>query len=339
MCVYVMSGVYTPPHQESSVPVCQFVFLSTCLASSVSRASPSLSICLVSLSTRCWRRRSLCFPFIPHADVRLSLSLFLLCLFFSSTFVCLRFLFLSFFPSGGFKSPKCEWRSCGKASLKILSLGLTVLSVTFLLLLPFLLSSPPRSLSCADQQQTSVDFSHLLSQGGKERDDGARTNSTRRREEGGRNDPGEPLLLLQSYAETLVTIYRRLFPFHRGLFEDYVANFWVVASPFLRLRRRMAGKNDASSSAEIGAPDKPQQAPYLVASVVLTLLGFLPACIGVYRHPTRQRFLQALFCSSSSFFLFSWMVHEKAILLPVTSVLLLTLSHSGIHTRKSCRGN
>nr|CEL66753.1 TPA: ALG6, ALG8 glycosyltransferase family domain-containing protein, putative [Neospora caninum Liverpool] len=172
---------------------------------------------------------------------------------------------------------------------RVLCLGAVVLLTAFMLLFPFFLH-PPRPLSLSQQQATSQDVlpSFLLPE----------------RPQGETRDAHTSLLA------ALGTLYRRIFPFHRGVFEDYVANFWVSAAPILRLRA-------AASSALLS------EGALLILSLCLTLAGFLPACVGVYIHPTRERFLAALFCSSSSFFLFSFHVHEKAILLPATAALLM----------------
>ncbi|PHJ14995.1 alg8 glycosyltransferase family protein [Cystoisospora suis] len=200
--------------------------------------------------------------------------------------------------------------------LKIFSLGFLVLSVTFLVLLPFLLFSPPHLLSCQQQSETSLDISQLY----LEKDSYSSLRPFL-------SSPSSSTFLT-AVVKTLSTIYRRIFPFHRGLFEDYVANCWVVSSPFLRIREKLSAADKTG--------DHSTQSFYMFISMILTLLGFLPACIGVYRHPTQQRFLQALFCSSSSFFLFSWMVHEKAILLPVTAILLSLFSQKKTYADFGC---
>ncbi|KAJ8474521.1 hypothetical protein ONZ45_g15921 [Pleurotus djamor] len=113
---------------------------------------------------------------------------------------------------------------------------------------------------------------------------------------------------------------RRIFPFARGLFEDKVANFWCASNVVFKWKRWAAA----------GALIK--------LSTVLTLLGFLPAVFVLVRTAIRSRSQDAvqskhtpmlpllpyaLLTSSMSFFLFSFQVHEKTILLPLMPLTLL----------------
>ena len=123
---------------------------------------------------------------------------------------------------------------------------------------------------------------------------------------------------------------KRIFPFARGLFEDKVANFWCASNVVIKW------KAWASSSL------------LLKLSTVITALGFLPSVVGLLRagatlsppminetsadapikeKPKSTPFLPllpyALLSSSMSFFLFSFQVHEKTILLPLMPITLL----------------
>jgi len=40
---------------------------------------------------------------------------------------------------------------------------------------------------------------------------------------------------------SLIPMWRRIFPFERGIYEDYVANFWVFTSPIFRFRNLSKG--------------------------------------------------------------------------------------------------
>lgn len=114
----------------------------------------------------------------------------------------------------------------------------------------------------------------------------------------------------------------RIFPFNRGLFEDKVANFWCASNVAFKW------KNWASREALVKL------------STALTAVGFLPSVAGLIRgsiisRPTSGREDQAastptlpllpyaLLSSSMSFFLFSFQVHEKTILLPLLPMTLL----------------
>ena len=118
----------------------------------------------------------------------------------------------------------------------------------------------------------------------------------------------------------------RIFPFDRGLFEDKVANFWCASNVIFKWK----------AWASRG---------FLVkVSTLLTALGFLPAVVGLLRAgiqhsqnlnkqaedvvkkeqtPFLPLLTYALLNSSMSFFLFSFQVHEKTILLPLLPITLL----------------
>jgi alpha-1,3-glucosyltransferase len=127
------------------------------------------------------------------------------------------------------------------------------------------------------------------------------------------------LVPLVSHCETgdctkasLASVLSRVFPFNRGIFEDYVANLWIVLSPLLRLRGATAS--------------------YLrlvrVSSTVITLIfSGIPGWT-LLQSPDPQLLPLGLAAGSLAFYLFSVMVHEKAIVLPLTFILLsiLTLS-------------
>jgi len=109
---------------------------------------------------------------------------------------------------------------------------------------------------------------------------------------------------------------RRCFPFERGVFEDKVANAWYAAQVFLRVRDRL-----------------PREA--LVAGAALaTLVGACGPCaargwlVAARRTPpTLRGLLASLHVSALAFFLASYHVHEKAILVPLAPLALLHAYH------------
>ncbi|KAI1892111.1 hypothetical protein AGOR_G00150600 [Albula goreensis] len=100
-------------------------------------------------------------------------------------------------------------------------------------------------------------------------------------------------------------VVRRLFPVARGLYEDKVANTWCSMNVLIKIR------NQLSTDAQI----------YL--SLISTLLAILPSSIKLFLNPTFWQFKLALVNSSLAFFLFSFQVHEKSILLAALPVCLL----------------
>jgi alpha-1,3-glucosyltransferase len=107
--------------------------------------------------------------------------------------------------------------------------------------------------------------------------------------------------------EALGQIFTRVFPLQRGLYEDKVANVWCALGPVLKLRERFT------------------QDQLLRFSALSTLLACLPSVLSLLCRPDRRRFIYALASSSLAFFLFSYQVHEKSILLPLLPVSMLLL--------------
>ncbi|XP_015234133.1 PREDICTED: dolichyl pyrophosphate Man9GlcNAc2 alpha-1,3-glucosyltransferase isoform X2 [Cyprinodon variegatus] len=100
-------------------------------------------------------------------------------------------------------------------------------------------------------------------------------------------------------------VVRRIFPVARGLFEDKVANTWCSLNTLIKIRSILTGDSQ------------------LYLSLALTLLAALPSSIRVLMKPTFWHFKLALVNSSLAFFLFSYQVHEKSILLAALPVCLL----------------
>ncbi len=107
--------------------------------------------------------------------------------------------------------------------------------------------------------------------------------------------------------DTLLQMLTRLFPFNRGLFEDKVANIWCSIDPVLKLKRRE------------------QLVPYLpLVAGICTLILALPSAYALLRRaPTTRTFLHALSSTGLAFFLCSFQVHEKSILVPLLPISLL----------------
>ncbi|PGH08051.1 alpha-1,3-glucosyltransferase [Blastomyces parvus] len=103
----------------------------------------------------------------------------------------------------------------------------------------------------------------------------------------------------------------RIFPFSRGLFEDKVANVWCAIHTFYKLNRFPSALLQRAS---LGA----------------TVLSIATPCtlIGLYPRPTLL--LPALASTAWGFFLFSFQVHEKSVLLPLLPMTLLLGNDRGL---------
>nr|XP_019954035.1 PREDICTED: dolichyl pyrophosphate Man9GlcNAc2 alpha-1,3-glucosyltransferase [Paralichthys olivaceus] len=100
-------------------------------------------------------------------------------------------------------------------------------------------------------------------------------------------------------------VVRRIFPVARGLFEDKVANTWCSLNTLIKIRSILSTESQ------------------LYLSFACTLLAALPSSIRLLTKPTFWQFKLALANSSLAFFLFSYQVHEKSILLAALPVCLL----------------
>ncbi|XP_037682956.1 dolichyl pyrophosphate Man9GlcNAc2 alpha-1,3-glucosyltransferase isoform X2 [Choloepus didactylus] len=105
--------------------------------------------------------------------------------------------------------------------------------------------------------------------------------------------------------EQTLQVLRRLFPVDRGLFEDKVANIWCSFNVFVKIKDIL--------------PHYIQ----IIISFCFTFLSLLPACIKLILQPSPKGFKFTLVSSALSFFLFSFQVHEKSILLVSLPICLI----------------
>lgn len=116
---------------------------------------------------------------------------------------------------------------------------------------------------------------------------------------------------LYAVALQLAQSIHRIFPFSRGLFEDKVANLWCAAHTFYKLNH---------------FPSDLLQRLALYA----TILSILPSCVIIGRFPRRSLLPLALSSTAWGFFLCSFQVHEKSVLLPLLPMTLLLASDTGL---------
>ncbi|KAL3139491.1 hypothetical protein ABBQ38_003815 [Trebouxia sp. C0009 RCD-2024] len=118
-----------------------------------------------------------------------------------------------------------------------------------------------------------------------------------------------------SSPSSALQVLQRLIPVKRGLYEDYVANFWCVSSPVFKWRRVYS-----------------QQALVKLCAGA-SLAAALPSMLYQMRAPSAKGLLLGMANSSLAFFLFSYQVHEKSILLPLLPVSLLAFEESVVAAR------
>jgi alpha-1,3-glucosyltransferase len=103
----------------------------------------------------------------------------------------------------------------------------------------------------------------------------------------------------------------RIFPFARGLFEDKVANIWCAIHTVHKLHQY---------------PSTLLQRAALAA----TSLAIAPPCLIIFLKPKKVLVPLALATTSWGFFLCSYQVHEKNVLLPLLPMTVLLSAQSGL---------
>lgn len=98
-------------------------------------------------------------------------------------------------------------------------------------------------------------------------------------------------------------VLHRIFPLERGVFEDKVSNVWCLINVLYKLRNV---NNETMAT----------------ICLLTTLISVLPTCLDLFKNPTKVKFLLSMINCSLSFFLFSFQVHEKSILLVAIPVLM-----------------
>ncbi|KAK2629174.1 hypothetical protein QTJ16_002277 [Diplocarpon rosae] len=111
--------------------------------------------------------------------------------------------------------------------------------------------------------------------------------------------------------QQLAQMLHRVFPFARGLFEDKVANFWCALNVIIKLKQYR--------------PEQLQQ-----ASLLLTLAAITPPCVIIFAKPKKELLPLAISTTAWAFFLFSFQVHEKSVLLPLMPMTLLLAGKHGL---------
>ncbi len=129
-------------------------------------------------------------------------------------------------------------------------------------------------------------------------------------------------------------VLSRMFPFKRGLYEDKVANFWCAVSVVWKMPKFV----DEIVYQGL-ATEEVVRSTVVKICAATTFFAALPSCIGLLRFmiasaSSHVRFstlqfgkqlARCLAASALSFFLFSFQVHEKSILLPWLPVSVLCI--------------
>lgn len=109
---------------------------------------------------------------------------------------------------------------------------------------------------------------------------------------------------LMTSVQDIQQVIHRLFPLKRGIFEDKVSNVWCFVNVFIKLKSVYTNETMAWTC------------------LTITGLAVLPSCLDLFFRINKKKFVLALINISLAFFLFSFQVHEKTILLVSIPVLV-----------------
>lgn len=104
--------------------------------------------------------------------------------------------------------------------------------------------------------------------------------------------------------DMVLQVLKRLFPLARGIFEDKVSNFWCTLNIFIKLNKTFT------------------QLQMTEMCIFCVFISSFISLVNLFRYPSIKRLILSLINVSLSFFLFSYQVHEKSILLVAVPVLL-----------------
>jgi len=118
-------------------------------------------------------------------------------------------------------------------------------------------------------------------------------------------------------------ILNRVFPIRRGIFEDKVASFWCVLhySSLYKVNTLL---------------ERPTQ---VLLTTGTTLIFCVPSLLLLFKAPTKSQFIRSMICISTSFFLFSFQVHEKQLLSPLMLIWLIPGDFAPLLTASTTMAN
>jgi alpha-1,3-glucosyltransferase len=101
-------------------------------------------------------------------------------------------------------------------------------------------------------------------------------------------------------------VFSRIFPVRRGIYEDKVATFWCTLNIIYKLNNHF------------------NNSVLIKLALVFTIIGCLVPILAIFRSKkiTKKICTQCFFIVSFSFYLFSFHVHEKTIIVPFLAYLL-----------------
>ncbi|KAI5957110.1 ALG6 [Candida jiufengensis] len=122
-----------------------------------------------------------------------------------------------------------------------------------------------------------------------------------------------PFLVQKDFKSLINQIVIRIFPFNRGLFEDKVANFWCTTNLLVKYREFLS----------ISQLSKLSLITTLISVIPINLLIFYKLKKSTTENKKISLLIYGFAQNSLSFYLFSYQVHEKSILIPIIPILLI----------------
>lgn len=110
-----------------------------------------------------------------------------------------------------------------------------------------------------------------------------------------------PFILTGSASNVISAI----FPIHRGLYQLKVQNFWCISDVVFKWERIFSNNH------------------LMIICFLLSALLSLPSVIGMILKPTKKILTIGFYTIGMTFFMFSYHVHEKSILLPLLMAPLM----------------
>ncbi|KAF4523091.1 hypothetical protein B566_EDAN003103 [Ephemera danica] len=144
------------------------------------------------------------------------------------------------------------------------------------------------------------------------------------------------IILLASVGAVICLVFSRLFPFKRGLCHSYWApNFWALYNTAdkvsLLLGRQFGFKFNSTSASMTGGLVQEFEHSVLptitpATSFICSLLAILPAMIKLWFSPHNPlHFVRCVILCAYGAFMFGWHVHEKAVLLIIIPLSILSV--------------
>lgn len=102
--------------------------------------------------------------------------------------------------------------------------------------------------------------------------------------------------------ESFNSVITAIFPVHRGLYQLKVANFWCISDTFINWQAHFS------------------KTSLVIFCFLSSVIMSLPSIFSLVINPTRKSLVLGFTTISLTFFMFSYHVHEKSILLPLLMI-------------------